>query len=69
MKPEMMYEEAEVRRTCRLAATDGPYWDQITSEHSYAKFTGLTEKGTRLWGKESEIKWAIENITGFRPAI
>lgn len=69
MEKGMLYEEAEVRRACKVSQKEQDYWQEITSLSQYAQYYGYTENGTRLWGTPSDIEWAAstEGITGFVP--
>jgi len=69
METGKFYEESEVRRACMVGKNEMEYWNGITAEYNYAKYTGFTETGVRLWGTEEDIAWGEENITGFRKGI
>ena len=66
---EMAYEEAEVKRLCKVCQADIEYWNEITETHRYAEYYGYTEKGVRIWGTKSEVAWMLDNITGFRKEL
>ena len=69
MDNELLYEEAEVKRACRVSTAELEYWESITGEPGYAQHCGYTEAGVRLWGTLDSIQWASDNITGFRKAV
>ena len=69
MKPEVLYEDNEVVRACKVGRDDQDYWSKLVEERKYAQYSGFSERDARLWGTLDDIKWATENITGFRKAV
>jgi len=66
---DAIYEEAEIKRLCKVAVGDNEYWEQITSEPQYAKYNGYTEKGVRVWGSEKALIEFSKMTTGFELGV
>ncbi len=64
MQPEMIYEEAEVMRACRIGkgTEELDYWVQVTLMPKFVACYGYTEHNARIW---NDVAWCSENMTGY----